>query len=211
VTHLAAITGTYDHPKWSDLAEAKAEADALQAAYGAVAVTADFPSVVTLCMDGQPPADVIHFAVHGKYAPDQPGRGLVLVDGDNVRYLNDFAVRGFDLGKRPFVFLNACQVGSGNELLGNYAGLAQSFLAAGAAAVIAPLWSVSDRVAREFALAFYEAVAAGTPAAEAFRRARLGRVADASADASALDVATPFAYQFFGHPELTLDWQAAAA
>ena len=208
VMHVAAITGTYDHPKWSDLHEAKAEAQALTDAYGAIPVSADFLSVVKLCGDGDPPSDVLHFAVHGKYAPDQPGQGLVLVDGPDVRYLNDIDVRGFTLDGHPFVFLNACQVGSANERLGNYAGLAQAFLAAGATAVIAPLWSVNDRVARELALEFYQAVADGASAAEALRQARLQRIAATAEEASAAVAATPYAYQFFGHPELALGWNA---
>ena len=101
----------------------------------------------------------------------------------------------------PFVFLNACQVGSGNQLLGDYAGVAQSFLYAGAAAVIAPLWSVSDRIAREMALAFYEsAFDEGRSPAAVLRETR-AKFDDDGTDSAA---ATFLAYQFFGHPGLRL-------
>ena len=51
---------------------------------------------------------------------------------------------------RPmFVFLNACQVGAGQRVLGDYAGLATAFLSAGAAGVVAALWNVHDLAARE--------------------------------------------------------------
>jgi hypothetical protein len=206
VSALAAVSGTYDHSRWEDLEEAKAETAALADAYGAVSVAADLPSVLRLCQEGDPHVDVMHFAVHGRYAPGQKGRGLVLVDDDDVFYLSDRMIRGFQLRTRPVVFLNACQVGSGAEELGTYAGMAAAFLRAGAAAVIAPLWAVNDRVARELALTFYDEIAGGTPASDALRDARRRVSESAAPDASASVLATPFAYQFFGHPRLSLDW-----
>lgn len=175
--------------------------------YGAVQVDAEINRILDLCADNPDLPDVLHFAVHGKYAPGQPGRGLVLLDGDSIHYLTDMDVRGFSLDTGPFVFLNACQVGSANEMLGNYAGLAHSFLAAGATAVIAPLWTVHDRVARELALEFYRGVAGGKPAVEALRQARMHCINSAPEDASAVVVGTPYAYLYYGHPELLFGWQ----
>lgn len=209
VRRLAAVSGTYDHPTWKDLAEARAEADALRTTYHAKAVPADFASVRRLCEQGEPPADLLHFAVHGKYAPGLSRRGLVLVDQPKERYLTDVMVRAFRLKQAPFVFLNACQVGTSNEVLGDYAGLAQAFIRAGASGVIAPLWAVHDGTARALALRFYAALARGTPPAEALRQARLEEAAAQSASGSAARAATPFAYQFFGHPALLFDWQPA--
>ena len=60
---------------------------------------------------------------------------------------------GSDLTVRaPFVFLNACQVGSAGEMLGSYNGIAEAFLQAGATAVVAPLWNVDDTIAQKIAL-----------------------------------------------------------
>ena len=74
------------------------------------------------------------------------------------------------------MFLNACQVGMAGETLGQYGGMAQAFVEAGASAVIAPLWSVKDDVARDISLRFYQAVFSGTSPAEFLRaeRAPLG-------------------------------------
>jgi CHAT domain-containing protein len=99
---------------------------------------------------------------------------------------------------RPLVFLNACQVGTGDALLGTYTGMGSAFLTAGAAAVIAPLWSVDDGKARAIALQFYEEVLEkGISPAEFIRglRARFQQ------DSDVVD-STPLAYQFFGHPQL---------
>jgi len=98
------------------------------------------------------------------------------------------------------VFLNACQVGTGQETLGDYAGLAESFLFAGASAVVAPLWSIDDGVASALAERFYTRAFAGESVAEIVRaeRAAFGTGTDPN-------TSTLVAYQFFGHPEMHLE------
>jgi CHAT domain-containing protein len=200
VSTIAAISGVY--PGVANLEEAEAEAEALETTYHAVPVDAQVGPVVE-CLSRDPSYDVVHFSVHADYGGTAEGAGAVaanprvlLADGTE---LDEATVRGFEpFAGSPFVFLNACQVGSGNELLGDYAGLAQSFLYAGAAGVVAPLWSVSDTVARELALDFYErAFVPGATAAGVLRGAR-ARYADSGGDATWL------AYQFFGHPAMAL-------
>ena len=56
---------------------------------------------------------------------------------------------------RPMVFLNACEVGRPTVALAGIGGFAAAFLELGAAAVIAPLWSVKDTIAYEVAKKFY--------------------------------------------------------
>jgi len=118
----------------------------------------------------------------------------VLTDGS---FLDPLEVEGSTLERRPFVFLNACQVGQANAILGDYAGMAQSFVSAGASAVIAPLWSVKDTTAKDFALQFY-APAGETRPATALRTAR------ASLGNAGITSGTHLAYQFYGHPALRL-------
>ncbi len=140
------------------------------------------------CLKGHPPADVLHFAVHGTYAPEGVLEGLILIDGER---LDPMVVKGCAFARAPFVFLNACQVGSGNEVLGDYSGMAEAFLHAGAAAVVAPLWSIDDVAAKELALRFYTAglrrrrdagvrVARGTQRVRRSRRRRRGDAARVS-------------------------------
>ena len=97
------------------------------------------------------------------------------------------------------MFLNACQVGSGNLILGDYAGLAAAFLRAGASGVVAPLWSVRDEVARSIALDFYRRCLDADSPASALRVAR-----GAFRDSLDTTSATYLAYQYFGHPKMRL-------
>jgi hypothetical protein len=193
---MAVVSGVYDGTA-TRLLEAEAEAEALAERYGAVAVDALTAEIID-CLGGQPCAEVLHFAVHGIYDSASVKEGLVLLDGT---LLDPLQVKGAVVQGAPFVFLNACQVGSGNQLLGDYAGVAQSFLYAGAAAVIAPLWSVSDRIARELALAFYESTLDGGSSPAAVLREMRARFDD---DGTTSAAATFLAYQFFGHPRLRL-------
>jgi hypothetical protein len=101
------------------------------------------------------------------------------------------------------VFLNACQVGAGDRLLGNYTGLAVEFLRAGASAVIAPLGNVNDERAGDLAREFYKMAYTDEPrpsAAEIVRRFRdRYRRVDAAPGS-----ATNITYQLWGHPRLVL-------
>ena len=88
----------------------------------------------------------------------------------------------------------------GRQILGDSAGLASAFLFAGASAVIAPLWSIDDKVARTIALKFYEGALAGDTAADILRRERA-----AFRDSPETASSTYLAYQYFGHPGLRLE------
>ena len=125
----------------------RAEAATLVERYHAVGVDAVTDQVVE-CLLGHPPGDVLHFSLHGKYDPGTAKQGLVLIDGEVI---DPLVVKGGSLTEAPLVFLNACQVGTGQETLADYSGLAESFLFAGASAVVAPLWSIDDWVASALA------------------------------------------------------------
>jgi CHAT domain-containing protein len=189
------VSGVYNLPGWDRLIDAEQEADELATTYGAAKVNAASQDVLRL-VGGNPPADVLHFAVHGQYDPNGEIDGIVLVDGLT---LDPMQVKGSPLTSRPFVFLNACQVGTSRELLGDYAGLAHAFLRAGACAVVAPLWSVKDTTAKAIALRFYEQARAGERPAEILRAER--GAAPLTEDPPS---ATGLAYQFFGHPAMTI-------
>ncbi|HEY9420713.1 MAG TPA: CHAT domain-containing protein [Thermoanaerobaculia bacterium] len=195
VSGMAVVSGVYDDPDFSTLEQALQETERLASLYGAKKVNADFEQV-RRCLDGNPAAEVLHFAVHGKYDPRGLQNGLILTDR---MVLRPTYVKGTDLPRAPFVFLNACQVGTGDEILGDYSGLAEAFLYAGASGVIAPLWSVKDETAKQIALDFYREIeAGGSPAS--FIRAERAKFKDSPETVSA----TYLAYQFFGHPRLKL-------
>jgi hypothetical protein len=193
---LAAVSGVYELPGWQRLLAAEAEAADLVAAHRATPVDATTAGVLGL-LHGTPPADVIHFAVHGSYGAAPGADGLILVDGST---LDPIVVLGTPLHGHPFVFLNACQVAQGDQLLGDQAGLAAAFLSAGASAVIAPLWSIDDQLARQISARFYERALKGDPPAEIMRTERAAFLDDPKTVSS-----TYMAYQYFGHPGLRLE------
>jgi CHAT domain-containing protein len=202
---MAVISGVYPAP--ANLEEATAEAAALVDDFRAQPVDASADAVGG-CLIADPPYQVIHFAVHGRsYGPGDGVAAtgasaatahprILLIDGN----LDEDVVMGTKLAGTPMVFLNACQVGIAHDVLGDYAGLAPAFLYAGAAAVIAPLWSIDDGVAREIARRFYERVFGGASPASALR---LERASFGTSPATAFS--TFLAYQYYGHPLLRVE------
>ena len=195
VDGMIVISGRYEQPGWSRLEHAEAEAAALVERYHAISVDAMTDKVVG-CLLGDPAAEVLHFSLHGKYDPGSAKQGLVLVDGDVI---DPLVVKGGALAHAPLVFLNACQVGTGQQTLGDYAGLAESFLFAGASAVVAPLWSIDDAVASALAERFYSKAFAGEALAE------IVRIERATFGTGESNSSTLVAFQFFGHPALHLE------
>ncbi|HET7738809.1 MAG TPA: CHAT domain-containing protein, partial [Tepidiformaceae bacterium] len=195
VDRLAVIAGVYDREGWTRLVDAEGEAAELAQRYGGAIVEARSADVLR-CLAGDPEAALLHFALHGVYDPNSVTNGLVLVDGAT---LDPLQVRGQSLRGAPFVFLNACQVGSGSKLLGDYAGMAESFLYAGASGVVAPLWSIGDGPARALSTRFYERAFAGESPSTILRSERAG-----FRDAPGAQSATALAYIFYGHPSLRL-------
>jgi hypothetical protein len=202
VGRMSFVSGIYAGPTAPRrLLEAEAEVAELATEFsqdgpadGVSKVDAKLGEVLT-CLRAHPGADLLHFSLHGRFDSSGLEDGLLLIDN---RYLMPAQVKGFDLSAGPFVFLNACQVGQGDEVLGVYAGMAEAFLFAGASAVVAPLWSVDDKVAHDIALSFYQETLRGdSTAAEVLRRER-------AKFTSGQQAATYLSYQFFGHPEMRL-------
>lgn len=92
-------------------------------------------------------ADVVHLATHAEYEIAREGlvtRGegeLQLADGGS---LDTTTIDAMTLGRRPILILSACETGRADwrDLVGQ--GIADHFLARGAAAVVATLWVVDD-------------------------------------------------------------------
>jgi hypothetical protein len=141
---------------------------------------------------------LVHFVCHGK----DGGDGRQILQLENNEELSSSQLLGIEgletvfADKRPFVFLNACEVGRTTAALVGLGGFATSFIELGASAVIAPLWSVKDGVAHQVADTFYKSVKSepGTAFAEIMRRLR----AKAYDNDSAED--TYAAYCFYGDP-----------
>lgn len=193
---MAVVSGEY--PKSRRLIEAEQEAADLTAAFSASAVDARTDDVMA-CLKADPAYDVVHFAVHGNFDVTGTADGILMVDGD---FLSPVSVRGLPPSGIRLVFLNACQLGQAQALLGEPNGMVPSFVDIGADAVIAPLWKVDDAVARDVAFGLYEALRDGKSPAEFFRRQR-----QESHGKEGQPFGTRLAYVYFGHPRLTVTWQ----
>jgi hypothetical protein len=215
VREQAVVTAVYDRVVgWKRLQGAEEEAaDLLRQWQGTGRqVDATFDDVLR-CLRGQPAVDLLHFALHGQFdaAGDQDGLVLISREPGGTTAASATFLRSDDVGscnfaensRSPFVFLNACQVGAAKRLLGDYAGMAASFLFAGASAVVAPLWSIDDAEAHRLALKLYECAWKGEPMAEILRRER-ARFTEVVAKSQA-GSPTYLAYQFFGHPRFTIE------
>ena len=203
----AVVVGDYSGLlTWRELKAADTEAGALITA-GATALAAERKPVRD-AVHGTPPVDVLHFAMHGKFSEGAREEGLVLVNRSGTKpkeeYFTPGDVGGGTLPQAPFVFLNACQVGAGQTVLGDYAGMAAEFLRIGATAVVAPLWEVDDGIAAKAAQEFYAATDSGTTVGAAVSALRGKFTEDAAAAADTAAFGSYLAYQFFGHPNLTL-------
>lgn len=223
VREKALVTAHYDGVvgvmKWGALPEAEAEVEnlAVVLAPGVAIVPPSLHDVLKL-LDGTPPADLMHFALHGNFDPLGIQGGLILLRTDGgkttAQNLQENHVIGKKLGQEPFVYLNACQVATGGSAtFGGYGGLAAAFLTAGAKGVLAPLWNIQDGTASALASEFYH-LAAGDerlPAAEILRRFRARYTPEAVGGGEPNANATLIAFQLFGHPGLRLFPEAARA
>jgi CHAT domain-containing protein len=185
---MAVVSGDYRPP----LEEASQEAADLIGAFSAQRVEAKMDPLIGFLQEIGG-SDVLHFAIHGSYDGGSGEGGLVLADGE---VLEPTSVRGLEFASKPFVFLNVCQLGAGEALLGDYAGMSGAFVHAGASGVVAPLWSIGDSSAREIAKSFYDGSRSvgGVSPAEYLRAQR--------ASAGGADLRTHIAYQFHGHPSM---------
>lgn len=219
VRTVAVVTADYSGvPGWGRLEAALAEADDVVRIFepAALRVAPELVTVIDL-LRGSPAAELLHVALHGQF--DQAGEqeGLVLLDRSadgSVRpqFLTAVQIETGTLSGGPFAFLNACQVGSDEKVLGMYGGFASTLLRIGASGVVAPLWNIDDHVAADVAREVYAVVlqpsADGTPpdvsVAEAFRRVRARYTEEAVRAQTPGATATLIAFQVFGHPRLRL-------
>jgi CHAT domain-containing protein/Flp pilus assembly protein TadD len=122
---------------------------------------------------------VIHLATHGTFRSGHPNDSFILLgDGDRITL---FDLDQWELPNAALVVLSACEtavsgpeLGTGEEILG----FGYQIQRTGARAAIASLWVVSDGGTQALMDAFYLAVQAGYPKAEALRRSQRALIAD---------------------------------
>lgn len=151
------------------LPQVRAEVDAVAARFDAAQALHD-EAATSAALRSACGADVLHIACHAQFRNDSPRfSALHLADGAfTVRDAARLRLAG------ALVTLSACETAisavlPGDELIG----LTHAFLAAGAARVLASLWTVQDDAAARFMPRFYERLHAGSAPAEALRATQL--------------------------------------
>ncbi len=121
---------------------------------------------------------VLHFATHARAdEATLAGTAIALAPGEG----EDGLLGPGELGRlrvhADLVVLSACQSGGGVVVRGEgLVGLAAPLIAAGARAVALTRWTISDRETVAFIERFYRALAAGDPAGDALRHAKLDAI-----------------------------------
>lgn len=117
-----------------------------------------------------PRFDLIHFACHGHFRPENPMfSSLHLADGWVT--VRDICAQKLKAG---LVTLSACETGlnklfAGDEILG----LARGFLSAGVSSLVLSLWTVNDEAASRLMKRFYEELQRGSTPSASLRIAQI--------------------------------------
>ena len=106
---------------------------------------------------------LLHFTGHGDHESAQPNESSLVLADRPFRPEDLHGGLATQIGRdRPLVFLNACRVAQQDWWLTGLGGWAERWVrACGCGAFVAPLWAVNDRLAFEFARAFYGALERG--------------------------------------------------
>ncbi len=128
---------------------------------------------------------IVHFATHGLADKRLPmSSGLVLTMPDRKdEHAEDGFLQAWEIFEdvrlnADLVVLSACDGGRGKELGGEgLLSLTRAFQFAGARAVVASLWEVSDEGSADFMMRFYRHLKNGAAAADALRQAQLETIA----------------------------------
>jgi hypothetical protein len=215
VKNMAVMAGMYKAATGlRNLPMAEKEAQSLVTAYGPLALPLPASaSALRLLLEAklqrgftEVGADAMHFAGHGDFDPAQPDSSVMfLSDGTPIRSLLFRSAKyGQDL--LPFIFLNACMIGIGGEVLGDMGGFPGNCLRGGFGAVLGALWEVDDAVASAIALEFWKralpngAGGTGESVAAILRDLRARYVCEPGV----APISTYLAYTYYGHPRLTL-------
>ena len=152
-------------PSDSKLVEAQGERDDLQrlaletGMRDLTPARATYEAVVEGLLEGEAPVHLWHFACHGNFEGEAPGKSPLLLHGRTPFTPDDIVGRAQTRLKtdRPLVFLNACRVGQSGLALTGMGGWAKVLVQdCAVGAFIAPMWEVDDVQARRFAATIYD-------------------------------------------------------
>lgn len=200
IEEIKALAADYEFSSGQTaLEEALKEKKFLEEEFNAVALTAKKETVLALSdQENRVNGLLVHMALHGLSDPRHDEQKIILKDGSS---LSPRAMLGrYKCGQIPpisFLFMNACQVGTAGESLGQASGFPGIMLKKGMLGFIAPLWEVHDVQAREFAEHFYvQCLEEQRPIAEVLQELR--------SQYEIGDSLTSLAYMYYGHPGMQL-------
>jgi len=124
-----------------------------------------------------PGHSVVHFACHGRARPDLPMESALLMSGNTVLTLTDLfrlELAGHGRSGIRLAVLSACETQlPGSDLPDELVGLPSGFLQAGAAAVMASQWKITDIAAALVTAVFYRNLKSGYDGPAALRAAQV--------------------------------------
>jgi len=164
--HLAALPG------------AEREAERVAALYQDATLLTGAAARRSVLLAALQTSKVFHFAGHAVFNGDRPELSYLALaapgDTADSGILQAREIGNLRLSNLEIVVLSACQtLSSRTSRTGGVAGLASSFLRAGAPAIVSTLWDVSDEVTAPLLASFHQRFAQGVPAADALQAAQL--------------------------------------
>jgi hypothetical protein len=166
--HIGAIVA----PLTSELPNVRQEVAFLESELGLRSIPPRLEDVRQLLKQGG--VQLIHFACHGSFDPEEHEQSVVYLEGDQKLKSRDIAGERRNFGRdRPLVFLNACQTARAEFSLVGIGSWAEKFISAQSGGFLGSLWEVDDRLAYLFTKAFYDGLMDGKTIGDAVREARL--------------------------------------
>jgi CHAT domain-containing protein len=144
-----------------------------------------------------PKASILHFAGHAVFDPERPERSYLALSSNHAEggRLLAAEIGALRPSKLEVVVLSACStLNPRPSRAGGVAGLAYSFLNAGALATISTLWDVRDGDVSDVLVTFHQERQRGRPTADALRSAQLRALHSASPDIRAPRTWAAFTY-----------------
>jgi len=122
-----------------------------------------------------PGRDVVHFACHGKFRPDNPEFSSLSLYSEELT-VPDVRNLHFD---GSTIVLSACETGLNEVVCGEeLVGLTRAFFAAGAATLVLSLWRADDKATVELMTSFYQSYSRGMGPAKALQLAQGRMIVD---------------------------------
>ena len=209
VKGLAVMIGRYSGDGGLKMLKfAEQEAKHMEDTYQAVLVEATDEGLEQVLSANVPPIGTpgaVHFAGHGEFDPNRVDSSVLYLSDGTPMDSELFGEADYGGENQPLIFMNACMIGIGGEVLGSAGGFPGNCLRGGFGAFVGALWEVDDQVAHDVALEFWKrALPANHVPGEAVGSVLRELRGNYAPKPNVAPVSTYLAYVYYGHPRLTL-------